>query len=156
MRWPITCGLILSTVSCASHGDPHRTILDIADRPQAQRNVYCFVDDRTVSCEESERLARESIDHILILQRNAAAERFGSEADGAILVYLNGRATAPATRSDLIYYFINGRTASRADYDHLPRETIQGIEIVMSSAAIERFGPEAAAGVLRITTKSAR
>jgi hypothetical protein len=159
MRYIIAVGLVLATASCATRGQPDTAAASaVSAQTPAERNVYCFVDGRTVSCEEWQRYSRDTIDRILILRGFAAADRFGPDADGAILVTMRstGAAMPSATRSDLIFYFIDGRTASRADFERLPRDNIHSIEILQSWAAVDRYGPDADAGVFRVTTKRAR
>jgi hypothetical protein len=55
-----------------------------------------------------------------------------------------------------VLYFIDGRTASRADFRQLPPDSIESIEILKNRAAVARYGPGAEVGVIRVTTKRAR
>jgi outer membrane receptor for ferrienterochelin and colicin len=124
-----------------------------------ERSVFCFVNGRTVNCDDFQRYAPDSIERIEVIKGVAAAQRYGVEADGAILVLTKsvpGVSRPTDDPAEGIFYFIDGRTASRSDVDRLPRDAIERIEVLKGVAAVSRFGSEASAGAIRVTTKRTR
>jgi hypothetical protein len=135
MRCLIAVGLALATVSCASSrtpqppGSPDERPRSIAE---VRWNGFCFIDGHTASCEELWQYARDAIDRIEILKGATAVDRYGSEAkDGAILMSTKPSAATnrpAADRSESIFYFIDGRTASRRDVERLWSDSIRSEE----------------------------
>jgi outer membrane receptor for ferrienterochelin and colicin len=133
--------------------------VDVESRFSYEQNIFCFLDGRTASCDDLQRYSPDAIDRIEVLKGALAVQRFGPEADGAILVMTKPSidpAEPVADPSESIFYFIDGRTASRADFRQLPHDTIERIEIFKNWAAVARYGSEAEAGAIHVTTKRAR
>ncbi|MCI0436071.1 MAG: TonB-dependent receptor plug domain-containing protein [Gemmatimonadetes bacterium] len=147
MRYAAVIGLMLVIVSCATRKPPQTSLPDdVRARPVVDRNVFCFVDGRTASCDDFQRYAPESIERIEVLKGAAAAARYGPDAEGAILVSTKSPPDAPRPAGDPAepaFYFIDGRTASRVDLERLPRDAIDRIEVLKNVAAVTRYGSAA-------------
>lgn len=121
---------------------------------------FYFIDGRTASRDAFEQLTHDDIDRILILIGPAAVDRYGPDAAGGAMLVTTRREAATAgaestvDRKERIFYFIDGRTATRAEVEALhPVGRIQRIQILQGPAAITRFGPEAEAGAMLVSTK---
>ena len=163
MRCLIAVGLTLATVSCASSRtsqQPGSAVERTRSAADVRWNGFCFIDGHTASCDELWQYSRDAIDRIEILKGVTAVDRYGSEAmDGAILMSTkpSAAATPPvADRYESIFYFIDGRTASRRDVERLGSDSIQSIEVLKGSAAIARYGSDAVAGAILVSTKRIR
>jgi TonB-dependent SusC/RagA subfamily outer membrane receptor len=159
MRCIVVIGVMLLTVSCGTRTSPQTpTPLDVPARPSDERNIFCFLNGRTASCDDFQRYAPDSIERIEVVKGFAAAERYGPDADGAILVVTKSAPDMPklGDSAEDVFYFIDGRTASRADFDRLTRDAIEHIQVLKGGAAAARYGSAAKAGVIRVTTRRGR
>jgi outer membrane receptor protein involved in Fe transport len=162
MRTILLTSLVVSAVGCGMHTapeSPDATTTTAQTPAPSDRNVYCFIDGRTMSCDALRSQDPATIDRIDVLKGSAAAGRYGPSAEGAIVI--TSKPTLAADRqaadpSDRIFYFVDGRTASLADFRSLAHETIDQIEVLTNAAAVNRFGSEARAGAILVTTKRSR
>lgn len=163
MRYLIIVGVAVATLSCAAHGTrqpPVAAEARLRSSADDRGNAFCFVDGRTASCDDLMRYAPDAVDRIEILKGATAVERYGLEAMGGAIL-LSTRPSPDATPvtttpSENIFYFIDGLTASRGDFARLPPDSIQRIEVLKNSAVIARYGSQAVAGAILVTTKRAR
>jgi outer membrane receptor protein involved in Fe transport len=162
MRTILLTSLIVSAVGCAAYTAPESPAPTTTASQTAapdDRNVFCFIDGRTMSCDSLQSQDPATIDRIDVLKGSAAAGRYGPSAEGAIVITSKPSLAADrqaADPSDRIFFFIDGRTASQADFRSLPQETIDQIEVLKNAAAVNRFGSEARAGAILVTTKRSR
>jgi hypothetical protein len=167
MRYAAKLGIAaLVTVSCApgpspSTPSPAHPAERLLRSPEGeQRNPFCFVDLRTVRCQDLEQYPPEAVDRIETVEGAAAVERYGPDAaDGAVLVSTTPSADIrrpPAEPAGNVFYFIDGRTATRSDLEEMPPDRIDGIEVLRGAGAIARFGADASDGVVIVKTKDTR
>ena len=167
MRYAVVLGVALVSVRCAPApaSSPTPSPAQAAERLLRSsegelRNPFCFVDLRTVSCQDLERYPPEAVDRIEVVEGDAAVRRYGLDAmDGAILVSTSPSADIrrpPAEPAGNVFYFINGRTATRSDLEETSPDDIESIEVLRGAGAVARFGAEASDGVVLVTTKDAQ
>jgi hypothetical protein len=123
------------------------------DADQLAAVVY-FIDGRTASADEVQAFPRDSIADIEMLKGGIAVDRFGFVAYSGALVVTTTRARATDPWVKNIYYFIDGKSASRHGFEGLPRSRIAALEVVKGSKALIMYGPNSKDGVVLAFTKS--
>ena len=83
------------------------------------------------------------------------ADRYKEQQDESGVTHATGRITVTGTAgiSDDCLIFINGKRSTKARMAKIPAGRIRSMNIYKGKQAVEKFGPEAAAGAIEIKTR---
>ena len=83
------------------------------------------------------------------------ADRYKEQQDESGVTHATGRITVTGTAgiSDDCLIFINGKRSTKARMAKIPAGKIRSMNIYKGEQAVEKFGPEAAAGAIEIKTR---
>jgi hypothetical protein len=120
-----------------------------------------LVDGVAATAEEARAISPERIAAIQVEktvhdgEERAQVRIVTREAVGAedVRIRIRGEVAAGAPGGEQPLVFIDGARSDAAAMRALGPERIEKVEVIKGPAAVQRFGPEAAAGVVQITTK---